>query len=90
MFCGLCHNCPPKRFCFLSLESVYNGIWKYIAQILILGYKSAKEAAMVKHTEKMKQKQYEESLGDTYRETFEYKPRQGQNEKMFEEAKKRK
>ena len=45
---------------------------------------------MVKHTEKMKQKQYEESLGDTYRETFEYNPRLGQNEKMFEEAKKRK
>ena len=50
--------------------------------MLILGYKSAKEAAMVKHSEQMKQKQYEDSLGNTYRETFEYNPRQRQNEKM--------
>ena len=58
--------------------------------MLILGYKSAKEAAVVKHSEQMKQKQYEDSLGNTYRETFEYNPRQRQNEKMFEEAKRRK
>lgn len=51
------------------------------------GYKNAQEAAIVKHTEKMKEREYKSSLKDAYQETFEYNPRTKENEEVFKAAK---
>lgn len=52
------------------------------------GYKAAAEAAHVQHAEKMKEKQYKDSLKSTYQETFDYNPkRTRQNEELFSSSK---
>jgi len=54
------------------------------------GYKSAAEAAHVQHAEKMKKREYQASLKDTYQETFDYNPQRIQdNEKLFEQSKRK-
>jgi len=50
------------------------------------GFKSSQELAMVKSQGKMRQKEYEQSLKNPHKETFEINPRVKENERIFKTA----
>jgi len=54
------------------------------------GYNNAKEAAIIKNSDAMKERNYKSSKEEIYQETFEYNPKLKQNAELFEEAKKHK